>query len=523
MELICRERTLLLPVRSGKPCQTLSFYKDDTLVLDLKVALDPQNPEYYASYSIERFEGQTLRVECENGACFDLRQTSEPVERIPADEVFRPAVHFSAPQGWLNDPNGLVFYQGVYHLFYQHNPVERIWNNMHWGHATSRDLVHWSDKGDVLFPDEMGSMFSGSAIVDTQNRLCLKENDYDPIILFYTAAGDSTRLSKDKPYVQCIAYSTDGGETFRKYEQNPVLTQLVPFNRDPKVVFYKDTATYIMSLYLTDDRYALLRSENLTVWEQTDELTLEGDNECPDFYPLTDDKGQTKWVFSGASDRYQIGRFDGKHFVPETETRTFSHGFGYASQTWNGTGERVLRISWNRAPLAAASFDKCMTIPVELAIRTFADGQRLCAYPAKEIDSCRRILYTEEELLLSEEKPFTCNACGKAFDLTFELCAENTATITLGGHCFTIDGAEKKLLCGETALSLPETETLSVRAIIDTAGVEVFLNGGEAYLIGACAADENAKGLCIQTKGQTRLQKLALYTLEGASGGIENE
>ncbi len=514
MKLICRQKYLLLPINSDTPCQVLRFYENETLVLDLKLALDPEHPQYYASYTIERFTGKTLRLETESGTTFELRQTDAPKCADEADEACRPVVHFSAPQGWLNDPNGLVYYKGIWHLFYQHNPVGRIWNNMHWGHAESRDLIHWEDKGDVLFPDDTGTMYSGSAIVDTNDLLHVKNGENDAIVLFYTAAGDSSEMTVGKPYVQCLAYSTDGGNTFKKYGK-PIVPQLVPYNRDPKVVFCEETGTYIMSLYLTDDRYALLSSENLTDWTKIDEITLEHDAECPDFYPLAASDGTKKWVLSGASDRYKLGRFDGKHFVPETESLTLSQGYGYASQTWSGVSDgRTVRISWNRAPLRAKCFDKSMTIPVELTLR----NGKVCAYPVREIEACRTELFAADALTVLPDADFRTTINAKAVDILFELSSEENAV--LSANCFGVrcvfDRKNGKLICNDKEAVLPlHAEALSVRILIDAASAEIFIGDGETYLIAAGVADHTQNTLTVKaTDGAAELEKLCVYALK---------
>jgi levanase/fructan beta-fructosidase len=269
---------------------------------------------------------------------------------------YRPEFHFSSQRGWINDPNGLFYYKDMYHMFFQHNPVGCKWGNMHWGHAVSKDLVHWEEKEIALYPDEMGTMFSGSAIVDTKNATGLKKNENDVILLFYTAAGGTdSELSKSQPFTQCLAYSTDGGNTFEKYPENPIVPFIEPGNRDPKVIYHAESDVYTMVLYLADYRYLLLTSKNLLDWKRIQEISLQDDGECPDFYPLPVDGNMEnmKWVLSGASDRYLYGSFDGNKFCSEAEVKRLQYGKlnSYAAQTWSdlsAVDTRRIRIAWNR-------------------------------------------------------------------------------------------------------------------------------------------------------------------------------
>jgi fructan beta-fructosidase len=217
-------------------------------------------------------------------------EQADTIER-PANlyqESLRPQFHFSSQRGWLNDPNGLVYYRGEYHLFYQHNPYGWTARNMQWGHAVSRDLVHWEELDTAIQPDARGWIWSGSAVIDWDNTSGLGKDGQPPMVLFYTAAGN--------PFTQCLVYSLDG-RTFTKYEGNPIVPQITPGNRDPKVIWYEPTKSWVMTLYVSEpvptslnggQRNAIyfLTSHNLKDWAISS--TIEGFFECPDLFELVE-------------------------------------------------------------------------------------------------------------------------------------------------------------------------------------------------------------------------------------------
>jgi sucrose-6-phosphate hydrolase SacC (GH32 family) len=197
------------------------------------------------------------------------------------DEQFRPQFHFSPQKNWMNDPNGLVFYQGEYHLFFQHNPTGLGWGNMTWGHAVGPDLVHWKQLDHAILPDRLGTIFSGSAVIDCENTAGFQTGQEKPIVCIYTSAG--------KPFTQSIACSNDRGRTWTKYAQNPVLKHVAGDNRDPKVFWHEPTRKWIMALFLDGNTYALFGSPNLKDWTKLGEVPVPGGGECPDFFPLAVD------------------------------------------------------------------------------------------------------------------------------------------------------------------------------------------------------------------------------------------
>ena len=286
---------------------------------------------------------------------------------------FNLALHFTPPYGWMNDPNGLVYHDGIYELYYQHNPIGIDWNCMTWGHARSSDLFQWNDLGDVLEPDENGPMFSGCAVRNDHECLDLPKN---ALIFFYTAAGHYSRESAGKPYTIRLAYSLDGGKTLIKrdglQDNGAIIESLAVENRDPKVFWHAESSAYILVLWLEGNDFGIWRSIDLEHFTMTQRLTLEGGNECPDLFKLQVHNAcdESKWVFWSADGYYYIGDFDGYEFHQEQERKcAYIKGadgiLPYAAQTWSGINN-VLSISWLRTKCVARTTTGVMSIPKEL-------------------------------------------------------------------------------------------------------------------------------------------------------------
>ena len=201
-------------------------------------------------------------------------------------EKFRPQFHFTPAQGWTNDPNGLILYKGEYHLFFQHNPFGTEWGNMTWGHAISRDLVHWKQLPNALEPDPRGTIFSGSGVVDENNTAGLEAGEEKTLIVFYTAAGGTSPESKGQPFTQSMAYSSDRGRHWTKFAGNPVVPHMAGENRDPKVVWHAPSQQWIMVLYLEGATFRFLASPNSKSWTVLHDITVPGCEECPDFFEM---------------------------------------------------------------------------------------------------------------------------------------------------------------------------------------------------------------------------------------------
>lgn len=287
--------------------------------------------------------------------------------------------HFTPPKGWMNDPNGLIYYEGVYHMFYQHNPYSNKWDSMHWGHAKSTDLVHWEHLPIALYPEpETGyTMFSGSAIEDVHNLTSLKENEHNPMLLYYTAAGE--------PFEQRVAVSTDGGVTFRKLP-GCVIANIAEGNRDPKIIYDPEHKVYRLALYLIEDEYALFETDDLLHFRMKQKISLPEDNECPDLYRMVADDGEILWVLMGAHDRYLVGKFDADGiFAPiQTVGRLSYDSKSYAAQSYSGIQGRTVRFCWNRTDMHDDLIQGSMTTPQEMNLRKRGDRYIMCAEPIRE-------------------------------------------------------------------------------------------------------------------------------------------
>jgi fructan beta-fructosidase len=332
-----------------------------------------------------------------------LAQATPP----PATPQWRPAYHFTPAAHWMNDPNGMVYYQGTYHLFFQYYPGGMTWGPMHWGHATSPDMLRWQEQPVALAPDSLGYIFSGSAVVDTRNTSGFGQGGQVPLVAMFTYA--NPKLEKTDPahaQYQGLAYSLDAGKTWTKYAHNPVLQSPgIPDFRDPKVSWNEQTGKWLLTL-ATRDRITFYSSPNFKDWTKESEFGEQlgahgGVWECPDLFPLTLN-GKTQWVLlvninpggpnGGSATQYFVGQFDGHHFTPQDEqTRWADYGPDeYAGVTFANTGPRRIFLGWmsnweyaNQVP--TSPWRSAMTIPRELGLRQQGAKMLLTMTPVREL------------------------------------------------------------------------------------------------------------------------------------------
>jgi len=497
MEFVCDSKYIVLPAGHEAKPRRLLFYVDGRLVYDLLVALEYEKPDYLFPVNLERFMGYSVRVECDA----DLELHFEKASEIKPDYAgeYRPLAHFTANRGWINDPNGLIFYKDRYFMFFQHNPTATTWENMHWGLAVSRDLMHWQERGDVIFPDENGTIFSGSGLVDTRNTSGLQQGSEPPLLFFYTSAGNFSKTSAGKRFTQRLVYSLDGGETFIKYPK-PLIEHIVNENRDPKVIYYEPENCYIMALFLDEHEFALFRSDNLLDWCETQRLQLPSDAECPDFYELRTPDGGSKWVFSAASDRYYIGSFDGRHFTPESEELRLNYGsVSYAAQSWSGllNGRRV-RTAFVNSVIPYEPFGCCMDIPQEMSLKNINGALRLCAEPVAELASLYAKAAHFEDLPLTLDKAFRYEVGSRACDISFTIPADKSFSLSLFGLALNYDASTKKLICaGSEATVQGISGLVELRILFDTMCAELFADGGSVFMGIKYLQDKNLNTLSL--------------------------
>ena len=352
-------RYLLLPIQEEQDeAQVLlsTGSKDDTW---MDVRLAQNGTDYYVPFALGNGKTATVKILGlkKDALAINLMRLSDTFDTTNTD-YYRPSYHFTPLYGWMNDPNGMVYKDGEYHLYFQYNPYGSKWGNMHWGHAVSRDLIHWEHLDPAIARDPVGHIFSGSSVVDKKNTAGFGK---DAIIAIYT----NNSVNHDE--VQCIAYSNDNGRTFTKYEGNPVLT---PFDglkdfRDPKVFWYEKDKCWFM-IVSADKETRFYKSKNLKKWDYVSAFgkglgQQPCQYECPDFFqlPVNGDEKNKKWVmtmninpgcwFGGSATEYFVGDFDGKNFTCPDANGVKWLDWGkdhYATVTFSNTSSRVLAITW---------------------------------------------------------------------------------------------------------------------------------------------------------------------------------
>ena len=387
----------------------------------------------------------------------------------------------------------------------------------------SKDLLNWEEIGDALLADELGTMYSGSAVVDHQNTAGFGAG---AMAAFYTAAGTHAPVSV--PFSQAMAWSTDRGRSWTKYQGNPVVGFLENGNRDPKVFWHEASGKWVMVFYLTRGQFIFFGSKNLKDWERLSVLHFPDGHECPELFelPVDGDANNTRWVFWEGGGRHLIGRFDGTRFLAETGVLPSEWGANsYAGQTYNDVpdGRRIL-LTWMRAGngfdeiYPGMPFNQQMSIPRELSLRTTADGIRLFAEPLREIET----LYTGQDawndLSMREADEALAGVDRELLDVAATIQAGSARSVTLLVRGIPIEWAPRKgtLNCLGKSIELAGVkDELDLRVIVDRTSLEIFAEDGR-YVMSLCYRPvANKRPLALdEDYGNARVKKLAVRELK---------
>lgn len=475
-------------------------------------------------------------------------------------ERHRPQIHFSPKEKWMNDPNGMVFYNNQYHLFYQYYPDSTVWGPMHWGHATSTDLVHWKHQPIALYPDSLGYIFSGSAVADVNNTSGLGKDGKVPLVAIFTHHHpDGDKNGRVDYQVQSLAYSLDDGQTWTKYANNPVLKNPgVKDFRDPKVSWHNESKKWIMTLAV-QDRIAFYSSPNLISWTKESEFGKTigahgGVWECPDLFPM-DHNGQKVWVLfvsinpggpnSGSATQYFTGNFNGKTFTPfDTTTRWIDHGpDNYAGVTWSNTGDRKIFLGWMSNWLYAQEvptekWRSAMTVPRDLALEKIGNEFFLRSMPVPElaqitgkpvvkdnIDATQLdVTATIDKLAGPARLDFSAD---KIADFTIMLSNDIGHKVLIGydkaSNNYFIDrsGAgnvnfKEGFAARSTAPRISKDQKLTISLVLDVASAELFADEGLTVMTAIFFPGKDFSNITISSGDGLKLKTLSYAKLKPA-------
>ena len=499
-----KSKYLNLPISQDAERRKLTFQAKGVDDLNVVARLSKE-PDYWVFKDLTAYRGKTLTITFDGPEeALSLVYQADTIR--DAQKMYRernrPQFHFTTRRGWINDPNGCIWHDGLYHLYYQHNPFEREWENMTWGHATSPDLLHWTEQAPVLHPDSLGTMFSGSAVFDKDNTSGFGTKKNPPLVYAYTA----DRSDKE---VQCIAYSLDGGMTLHKYEGNPVIDSHEKWQthdtRDPRLFWYSPTPIpsprrgeigkspslggdleggWWVLVLNERNGHSIYTSDNLKDW--TYQSHVNGFWECPDLFPLAVDgnPNDVRWVMYGASNTYMIGSFDGKVFTPESGKHRFSTGTIYAAQTFNEVPDgRRIQIGWANIDHRGMPFRGQMLLPTELTLRTTKDGIRLISKPIREVASLLKPLYSSEKALNGQEvnkalQPYQSQDCVH-LRATLNLTYATSAGLRFDGQTLVDYDLNHNTLNGQFySPQDPTSLSLTMDIYIDLTSIEVFIDDG---------------------------------------------
>lgn len=403
-----KNKYLKLPIKKGEDLKKLEIEVNGVKEFEFKIPSGYDRVDFYAYIDVEKYINKEFMFTGDFHEEWFGRITGSERAEYNQNSEDRPLLHFTAYTGWINDPNGLVYQDGTYHLYFQYNPFNTLWENMSWGHAVSRDLLHWTQLDTALWPDRYGTIYSGCGIVNNKKMLGLDEK---ALVFFYTAAGSENDWSRDVMYTQRMAYSTDGGKTLIKCEKGGIDT-ISSVNRDPYVFWHEESKAYILVLWIENNDFGIFRSANLESWELSQRITLEKGFECPGLFRVRNDNGEYRWIFWTAAGYYFVGDFDGYRFMDESGRKTaYANNLPYAAQIFSNTAERVISIPWLKTNNEGRNYRSMMGIPRELKL---TEGQKLRHIPIAELDGNKIEIYSAHKnsvnFDIDEDIPFEVTA-----------------------------------------------------------------------------------------------------------------
>jgi sucrose-6-phosphate hydrolase SacC (GH32 family) len=496
------KRFLNLPVAQSQNRCNMQFIVGGQQERIFKIRLAPGKPDYWVFADVSALKGKTIKISYDgNEAGLDKIYQDDKIygQETIYKESNRPQYHFTTKRGWINDPNGMIYYDGEYHLFYQHNPYEREWENMSWGHAVSKDMIHWEELPTALSPDHLGTMFSGSTVIDYRNTAGFNKGNVPAMIAFYT-------VDSPEKQIQCMAYSLDKGRTWTKYSKNPLIDSKEKWKskdtRDPRVFWYEPGNHWVMVLNERDG-HSIYTSKNIKEWNYESHVT--GFWECPDLFelPIDGDKDKTKWVMYGASGTYMIGNFNGRTFTPEAGKYQYTTGSLYAAQTFTNmpaSDHRRIQIGWGRIDQPGMAFNGMMLLPTELTLRRTNNGLRLFSLPIKETGALFEKIQHWQTLTSDAAneklKPFY-DKDRLRLKVTIKLSHATGAGFNLFGQRIIDYDMNNNTING--VFYSPEDMTsmeLSADIYIDRTSIEVFIDGGAySYAMERKPVISNSEGL----------------------------
>jgi fructan beta-fructosidase len=548
---------ILIPVEDSDPELVVQISVDGKKMGEpINIRVSQTKIGYWVPIDMSKYKGRKMSLTFEH-----VKETNIGLSQIKQsdsfefdyNETYRPLYHFTPNHGWINDPNGMVYDNGEYHLFYQYNPYGSRWANMHWGHAVSKDMISWEHLPFALTPDSLGAIFSGSAVIDKGNTAGFGKG---AMVAIYTSAG--------RIQTQSVAYSLDSGRTFTKYKGNPVLSDLnYPDFRDPKVFWHNSTNRWIMAL-ATGQTISFYCSNNLKEWNKLSEFgegigEHSGVWECPDLFPLKYN-GQTKWVLfvsinpggpnGGSATQYFIGDFDGKTFKPDTLPYPLWLDYGrdnYAGVTWNNIPEydgRKLFIGWmnnwdyaNYIP--PVNFKGAMTLPRELKLAYNGKHLIVANSPIEEIKALRVNAKRIDAFTVNESHKIDNLTGGNTgsfeiemdievgtasyfnFILTNERGENTMFNFDLEKGVFSVDRSKSGIVdfsdqfaAKVSKAPLTKKKSYNIRLFVDKSSTECFINNGEVVQTNSVFPTASYNSLSFESDGKVMIRNMNVYSIQ---------